>query len=79
MGDTKQGTATLFARPVNAWPVIGLRGQHLGTVEQCAIDPEGGAVSYLVLRTPWQTIDIDWPDLEFDQQQQSFKLIRKIQ
>lgn len=67
---------TLFARPTQDWPVLGLQGQRLGTIVSCAVDAGTGHVKYLQLRTPWQTIDLQWSVLKFDEKQQSFKLYK---
>jgi len=67
--------AILYVQPVQRWPVLGLHGQRLGTVETCALDPDTGKVKHLVLRTQWQTIDIEWPYLVFREEHQSFQLI----
>jgi hypothetical protein len=69
---------TLYSRPTQDWPVVGLQGQKLGSIVRCAMDAETGKVKYLQLRTSWQTIDIAWTNLVFDEHQQSFKLNRKI-
>lgn len=66
--------ATLYALPAQDWPVLGLQGQFLGNIERCALDASTGELLYLELRTAWQKIDIEWPNLEFDEQQQSFRL-----
>lgn len=65
---------TLFARPTQDWPVLGLQGQKLGSIVRCAFDAGTGRLKYLELKTSWQTIHLDWPALEFDENQQSFKL-----
>lgn len=65
---------TLFARPTQDWPVLGLQGQKLGSIARCAFDAGTGRLKYLELKTSWQTIHLDWPNLEFDETQQSFKL-----
>ena len=65
---------TLYARPTKDWPVLGLQGQKLGTIVGCALDAGTGKVKYVELRTSWQTIYIQWPNVEFDEQRQSFKL-----
>lgn len=69
---------TLFARPTQDWPVLGLQGQKLGNIERCAFDAETGRLKYMELRTSWQTIHLEWPNLEFDENQQSFKLSKHI-
>lgn len=68
---------TLYSRPTQDWPVLGLQGQRLGTIVRCALDAGTGRVKYLQLRTSWQTIDIAWSHLEFDETQQSFKLNKR--
>ena len=65
---------TLYARPTQEWPVIGLHGQRLGHIVRCALDAKTGKVKYVELRTSWQTIGIEWPNLEFNEKQQSFQL-----
>lgn len=66
--------ATLYARPTQTWPVLGLQGQLLGTIERCALDAATGELKYLELRTAWQKINIEWPHLLFDEQRQAFRL-----
>jgi hypothetical protein len=67
---------TLFARPTQDWPVLGLQGQKLGSIVRCAFDADTGRLKYLELQTSWQTIHLDWPHLRFDEQLQSFKLTK---
>lgn len=69
---------TLYARPTQDWPVLGLHGQKLGNIVCCAFDARTGRLKYLELQTSWQTIHLDWPNLEFDENQQSFKVIKHI-
>jgi hypothetical protein len=69
---------TLFVRPTQDWPVLGLQGQKLGSIVRCALDAGSGRLKYLELQTPWQTIHLDWPHLEFDEHQQSFKVSKHI-
>jgi hypothetical protein len=68
--------STLYARPTEDWPVLGLQEQSLGTVVCCALDAATGEVKFLQLRTAWQTIDIEWHNLVFDENRQTFKLHR---
>lgn len=65
---------TLYARPTQDWPVLGLQGQTLGTIVSCALDAGTGKVKYVELKTSWQTMYIQWPNVEFDEKRQSFKL-----
>ncbi len=67
---------TLFVRPTQDWPVLGLQGQKLGNIVRCAFDADTGRLKYLELQTSWQTIHLDWPNLRFDEQLQSFKLTK---
>lgn len=66
---------TIYAKLEQPWPVVGLKGQRLGTVERCAIDINTGVVKHLQLQTAWQNIDIDWQGLTFDQDRQYFRLL----
>ncbi len=70
---------TLFARPTQEWPVLGLQGQKLGSIVRCAFDAGTGELKYLELQTSWQTIHLDWPNLRFDEKQQVFKLSKHHQ
>jgi sporulation protein YlmC with PRC-barrel domain len=65
----------VYAKLEQSWPVVGLKGQRLGTVERCAIDINTGVVKYLQLQTAWQMIDIDWQGLTFDKERQHFRLL----
>jgi hypothetical protein len=67
---------TVYAQLEQAWPVQGLQGQRLGTIERCAIDIDSGVVRYMELKTDWQTIAIDWRGLKFDKHKQQFRLVR---
>jgi hypothetical protein len=68
----------VYAKLRPAWPVVGLQGQRLGTVERCAIDVSAGVVTHLELKTAWQTIDIEWPGLEFDEDDKVIRLVPRI-
>jgi hypothetical protein len=47
-------------------PVLGLQGQVLGYTEKAGVDLDSGRLTYIVLRTDWQPIEIPWKRLEFD-------------
>ncbi len=66
--------AILHAEPTQDWPVLGLHGQLLGNIARCTVDTETGRIVQLELRTAWQTIGLEWPNLHFDEAQQRFQL-----
>ncbi|MCB1688507.1 MAG: hypothetical protein KDI33_08480 [Halioglobus sp.] len=69
---------TMVTRPVRVWPVLGLRGQFVGTVEHCAVDVTRGAIHYVELKTPWQNIAVKWAELEFNKELQAFQLVKPV-
>ena len=66
--------ATLYTQPTQDWPVLGLQGQLLGNIVRCTLDTATGEIVHLELRTAWQTIGLDWPSLQFDENKQLFRL-----
>ncbi len=64
----------LYALPTGDWQVLGLQEQALGSIVSFALDSATGTIKSLALKTEWQTIDIQWARVEFDEPRQSFKL-----
>ncbi|MEJ2530320.1 MAG: hypothetical protein P8Y92_00860 [Halioglobus sp.] len=54
--------------------VIGPHDQKLGYIGECRIDIHDGSVTHVVLRTPWQSIELSWDQLEFDEERDAFRL-----
>lgn len=65
---------TVYARPTQEWQVLGLQEQNLGSIVGFSLDPTTGKIKSLSLKTEWQTIDIQWLNLEFNERLQAFKL-----
>ncbi len=66
--------STIQAQTLRAWPVFGIHGQCLGTTNRCVLDVSEGTICCLELKTPWQTLEIEWPQIEFDETCQGFRL-----
>ena len=54
--------------------VIGPHDQVLGYTGECRIDVRDGSVTHVVLRTPWQSIELAWDQLDFDEAHDAFRL-----
>lgn len=54
--------------------VLGPHDQLLGYVGECRIDIADGSLTHIVLRTPWQTIDLEWDQVYFDDVSDAFRL-----
>lgn len=48
------------------WQMLGVHGQHIGSVDACGIDLDSGRVAYVLLVTPLQSITIPWERVQFD-------------
>jgi hypothetical protein len=54
--------------------VLGLHDQCLGYSGACRIDITDGRITHIILRTPWQSIELDWDLVKFDPGRDAFRL-----
>lgn len=67
----RRATQVRLPRP---WPMLGVHGQPVGTVDACGIDLKTGRINYLMLETPWQTLKIPWQTVRVDEDRGRFQM-----